>query len=103
MKKGIISKSVEKRLEAQMGKNSYGAIREQESFDSNKNAPSEEKEREHLKKLLIDAGVEIVRLREAIEKYIENPMVFHTVLEDRDLKEFYKRTKVLVDVLGEGV
>lgn len=34
----------------------YGAIREQESFDSNKNVPSKEKERENLKKLLVDAG-----------------------------------------------
>lgn len=80
----------------------YGAIREQESFDSNKNVPSKEKERENLKKLLVDAGVEIVRLREAIEKYIETPMVFHTILCQEDMKEFYKRTRWLVDALGEG-
>jgi hypothetical protein len=94
--------SADSDLIAASWEDTYGAIREQESFDSNKNSPWEEKERDYLKKLLIDAGIQIVRLREAIEEYIESPMVFHTVLDQRDLKEFYKRTKVLVDALGKG-
>ena len=68
--------------------------------EENKKLEEEIKFREGLSK----AAFNITReMRNAIGRYIEIPMVFHTPLCHEDLDEFYKRTKWLVYALGEDV